>query len=207
MVRTLEVSERMDALGAVLHEVSTVLDGLLSSGALTTNFMEADWSGGAVKYVPAYLFEFIRHAGTCASFEDSSRDHRRFLDLMVSYVNRNVPGASTSPLSDLRDRLRRFPDSSVEHRDETRVLHMSRMLDIGWALLDEAASAGLWERDLELEMEATVTSAAAAASSPLPYRSRMDVVQRAVELLRSKSLHREASAAETFLHFNPAIHG
>lgn len=205
MVLTLEVSERMDALGAVLHEISTVLDGLLSSGALTTNFMEADRSGGTVKYVPAYLFEFIRHAGTCASFEDSSRDHRAFLDLMISYVSRNVPGASTSPLSDLRSRLRRFPTSSVEHRDEARVLHMSRMLDIGWALLDEAASAGLWERDLGLA--ATVTSAAAAASPPLPYGTRKGVVQRAVELLRSKSLDREASAAEAFLHFNPAIHG
>lgn len=205
MARNSEGSGRGDALGAALHEVSTVLDGLLASGALTTNFMVADRSGGTIKYVPAYLFEFVRNAGTCIRFEDFSRDHRGVVDTMTSYVNRHVPGADTSPLSELRDRLHRFPTSSVEHRDETRALHMSRMLHIGWALLDETASEGFWERDPGLQ--ATVTWAATAASPPLPYCTRKDVVRRAVELLRSQSLDREASAAEAFLNFDPSVHG
>jgi len=193
--------ERITALGNALAVVSRRLDELLAQDVLTTNFMRAD---GGRKYVPAYLFSFVREASTCDRYEDLSRDNRAFVDLMVSHVTRIVPGGDVSSLLALRDRLARHPADSEGHRAETRALHMARMLHIGSALLEETAAAGLAERDASW---ASDTDRVMALPAPLPYASRADIVRHAVVLLADQGLDREASAARAFLSYNPALHG
>lgn len=201
----LEVSERTAALGDALGQVSKTLDALLETGSLTTDFMVADRSAGTMKYVPAYVFNFVRDAGTCERFEDLSRDHTAFFDRMISHVKRWVDSSETSPLDEARSCLLRFPKASQEHAKETRALHMARMLDMGWALLVETAGAGHWEIDPRLE--ASVADALSKSAPPLPYRTRDGIVRHAVAVLSCRGLIREASAAETFLRYNPIIHG
>jgi hypothetical protein len=203
MQSALNAPERIDALGAVLTDVSSVLDQLLADDILTTNFLRAE--DGVRKYVPAYCFKFVREASSCPRFEDTSRDHRSFIDTMISFALRTVPEADINPLSDLRDRLALFGRDSVAHADETRALHMRKMLYLGWGLLDETASNGLWLRDPELARRSL--DAHSSSFPPLPYAARTDVVLEAVAILEELSLAKEAAAARGFLHFNPAIHG
>ena len=193
--------ERISALGNALAVVSRRLDELLAQDVLTTNFMRAD---AGRKYVPAYLFAFVREASTCERYEDLSRDNRAFVDLMISHVRRVAPGGDVSPLLVLRDRLARHPADSEGHRAETRALHRARMLHIGSELLKETAAAGLAERDASRGSDA---DRVLALSAPLPYASRADIARHAVALLADQGLDREASAATAFLCYNPVLHG
>ncbi len=195
--------ERIEALGVVLAEVSSVLDRLLADDILTTNFLRAE--DGVRKYVPAYCFKFVREAASCPRFEDISTDHRGFIDRMISFVQRAVPGGDTRPLCDLRDSMGLLPKDSQAHADEARALHMRKMLHLGWGLLDETASNGLWLRDPELARRSL--DAHSSSFPPLPYAGRTDVVHEAVAILEELSLTREATAARGFLNYNPVIHG
>lgn len=199
----LNAPERVDALGAVLTDVSSVLDRLLAEDILTTNFLRAE--DGVRKYVPAYCFTFVREAASCIRFEDSSRDHRSFLETMIWFVQRTVPGAETNPLVGFRDRLRPFARDSDMHALETRALHMRKMLYLGWGLLDETAGNGLWLRDPELARRSL--EAHTSSFPPLPYATRTDVVLEAIAVFEELSLAKEAAAARGFLNYNPAIHG
>jgi hypothetical protein len=199
---TLTTPERLTALGAVLADISLVLDRLLAEDILSTNFLRAE--DGVRKYVPAYCFTCVREAASCPHFEDTSLDHRGFIDTMISFIERTVPDANILPLYDLRDRLRRYPRNGAAHGDEVRVLHMRRMLRLGWGLLDETASSGLWPRDAPLSDRCARILADAAP--PLAYSARTDVVLNAVSLLEGLSLTKEADVARGFLRFNPAIH-
>ncbi|NTF17442.1 hypothetical protein G6L37_03345 [Agrobacterium rubi] len=205
MRHTAPTSERLAALGCAIVPVSAALDDLLEAGVLTTNFMIADQCGRSVKYVPAYLFSSVREAATCERFEDLSRDHAYFVYRMMAHVTRWVPGANTEPLGELKQGLQRFDRDSSEHMEETRCLHVARMLELGWSLLEEIAEAGLWRRDDELA--ADTLSVISSCAPPLRYAARDDVVRHAVDLLLSQGLEREADAARAFLHYNPAIHG
>lgn len=196
-------SERIYALGAVLCDVSSVLDRLLAEDTLTTNFLRAET--GVRKYVPDYCFRFVREAGYCPRFQDLSRDHRGFLDTIISFVWRTVPDADVLPLCGLRDRLALFPRNSRNHEDETRALHMRQMLKLGWGLLDETASNGLCDRNLELARRSR--EALSVSKPPLPYAARSDVVLHAVAVLEELALTREANVAREFLSFKPSIHG
>lgn len=199
----MKAPERIHALGEVLADVSSVLDRLLADDILTTNFLRAE--DGVRKYVPAYCFKFIREAGSCPRFEDTSRDHRSFIDRMISFIHRSVPGGDSRPLCDLRDCMGLLPSDSQAHEHEARALHMRRMLHLGWGLLGETAGNGLWLRDPELALRSL--DAHSRSFPPLPYAGRADVVLESVAILEGLSLTREAAAARGFLNYNPAIHG
>jgi hypothetical protein len=82
---------------------------------------------------------------------------------------------------------------------------MRKMLYLGWGLLDETASNGLWLRDPELARRSL--DAHSSSFPPLPYAARTDVVLEAVTILEELSLAKEAAAARGFLNYNPAFHG
>jgi hypothetical protein len=195
--------ERIDALGCVLTDVSSVLDRLLAEDILTTNFLRAD--DGVRKYVPDYCFKFVREAAACLRYDEVIRDHRPFIDTMAFFIERTVAEATLHPLLELRNRLGLLPRGSEEHAGEMRALHMRKMLYLGWGLLDETATNGLWGRDPELARRSA--EAHSSTYPPLPYATRTDVVLEAVAVLEKCSLAKEAAAARGFLNFNPAIHG
>ncbi len=198
----LNAPERIDALGAVLIDVSSVLDRLLAEDTLTTNFLRAE--DGVRKYIPEYCFRFVRDAGTCPRFDDLSRDHRAFVDRIISFIERTVSAADVAPLFGLRGGLRLFDRDSAAHANETRALHMRNMLHLGWGLLDETARNGLWDLDQDLGRRAD--EARTVSTPPLPYAARTDVVHAAASLLEERLLTKEAAAARGFLNFDPVVH-
>jgi hypothetical protein len=202
-VPILNAPERFNALGGVLAEVSEVLDRLLRDDILTTNFMQAEAS--VRKYVPAYCFDFVRNASSAERFEDMSADHRRLIDTISSYLQRT--GAAShgiSLVSELRSKLAPYPKGTAAHAAETRILHMRRMLNLGWGLLAEAAKDGLCPIDRELGR--CCEDVLSATRPSLAYSPRGDVIQFAASILEVHSMLREAEIVRKFLSNSFLVH-
>lgn len=174
-------------LDTALSVVSRTLDDLLANGLMTTNFMKAD---DTCMYVPEYLFKFTREASTCARFEDVSRDHRFFLDRIIQDMILLGKGHDVTLLRTIRDELALPLSQSAEHISETRALHMARMLDLGWRLLQEAEEKGLWagteivEKAYNLAVRSNVV--------PFRYKPRNDMVMELADRHRAAGMFDEA---------------
>lgn len=197
----LPASERISALGTALAEVSALLDKFLADGVLTsTNLFSAQ------KYVPGYVFSFVRDAHSIPKYDDLLRtSHAPFIDMVTFRLAKDVPGADTAFLEALQKDLLLPSADSTEHAAETRALHMRTMLLLGWGLVKEIAREAYWDMDPELWDRCE--TAYAMSNPPLRYSNRSDVVSHVVDKMRAAGLTREADYVRVYLNYNPVTHG
>lgn len=196
MVCAINNSERIAALGVLLDEVSQRLDILLSSGRITTDFMVADRSSGTARYVPAYILDGIKGASTVERVEDLSPRHDKLVARLIAHVQRHVPTADVDLLYALKSEVSIYQNLHADHVNEVRALYLDRMLHIGSVILTEIALYGLVDDIGSLQQR--IHRCRKEVAPGIQYGPAWAVTQKAVQLLRSRGLDREARSVELF---------
>ena len=148
-------SLRQAVLAEALTALSTELHRLRAVGSLTPDLL-VSMRSPLSKYVPDYVFRFVRDAETCTSYDETIRDRTYLVDRTARAAGNSAqhgdqPAALRSELA-----LAGVPEDVL--LAESRCAHMRRMLALGLGILEEAWSQGVAREDHALRARAVAAS-------------------------------------------------
>lgn len=165
-----------DALSAVAARMAT----LRKSAALTDDLLFAMRTASSM-YVPRYVFWFVTDAETCEGYDETIRNRAAAVDSAATRLvasGRHVPPRS---LEKLRSALSLPASDTDEYLEESRCVHMRKMLELGIGILAQAWETGCAEDDAELR---SMVAETLAKTAPHPrYGSFKDAEEWAFRLL------------------------
>lgn len=195
--------QRIGVLSVALEAASARLDALLEERVYTTNLLDA--MAGRGKYVPAYVFDAARVAGTTDRFECLIFDQRPFFERVVAEMRDVDPALRTDRVEQLLGQLALPPRGSEEWRLQSRALHMRRVLDLAFGLLEETAREGL--ADVPTDAAGYHFVAVQVDEPPLCYRSRDEILKAFSRFMSLFGLDREAGLLDSIVGWKPSTHG
>lgn len=195
--------QRIGVLSVALEAASRRLDDLLGERVYTTNLLDA--MAGRGKYVPAYVFDAARTAATTDRFECLIFDQRPFFERVASEMRDLDPALRADRVEQLLGQLTLPPRGSEEWRLQSRALHMRRVLDLAFGLLEETAREGL--AAVPADVAGYHSVAVNVDEQPLCYRSRDHVLKTFSHFMSLFGLDREAKLLESIVGWKPSTHG
>jgi hypothetical protein len=196
-------AQRIAILSVALEAASSRLDALLVEGVLTISLLES--MAGRGKYVPGYIFEVARTAATTGRFECLIFDHRPFFKRVVAEMRELDPALAVDRIADMTSLIAVPPKNSEEWALESRALHVRKVLDLAYGLLEEISREGIAEVPAGIARYHAV--AVGVDQREICYQSRDDVLRAFAFLASSTGLEREAALLESIVGWKPSTHG
>jgi hypothetical protein len=196
-------AQRIAILSVALEAASGRLDALLAERVLTTNLLDS--MAGKGKYVPGYIFEVARCASTTERFECPIVDHRPFFERVASEMRELDPALAADKIEDMMDLLDLPARGSKEWALQSRALHVRKVLDLAYGLLEEISREGL--SDVPGAISRYHAVAVGIDDPSICYQTRDEVLLAFAFLLSVRGLSREAGLLESIVGWKPSTNG
>jgi hypothetical protein len=196
-------AQRIAILSVAIEAASSRLDALLSDGVLTTNLL--DGMAGRGKYVPGYVFEAARVATTTERFECLIFDHRPFFERVISEMRELDPALAVDKIESMMGLVSLPSKDSEEWTLQSRALHVRKVLDLAYGLLEEISREGL--SDVPAEIARFHSVAVRIDERPICHQSRDEVLRAFAFVMSAHGLDREADLLESIVGWKPSTHG
>lgn len=196
-------AQRIAVLSLALEAASGRLDALLAEGILTTNLLDS--MAGKGKYVPGYIFEAARVASTTERFECLIFDHRPFFERVASEMRELDSALAADKIESMFGLIALPPKGSDEWSLQSRAMHVRKILDLAYGVLDEISREGL--SDVPPDVAHYHHAAVRIDERPTCYQTRDEVLRAFAFVMSTRGLDREAGLLESIIGWKPSTHG